>query len=501
MNTFQFRIIIPLALFFAAKATMVGQDMTDPGLNPIGNPTSPITSTSMGPPTVPASSYQGVAVPGQGSGLLNGNLIITGNVSGGQYFHDYIPYGSPLDFRGSLETTSLDSFLRYSAPPGQTFYSPTASPAGYGIPAAGGLLAGPSQKIRTSGTTEDYFVPLSSVAASMQQTSAGTSTITLLPTVTGNYQTLLNRVQGYRGVEQFITKRSKETEADLMKPVEQEDLLKTELEKTDLSEPLKPFEQPAQAKAAETITSQVLQKPEKDDFTKMRLQADEQIKKAVEEEWASRLKAAGLDKTKLPRKDQTARTGAVMDSAPAGQMFGKPTKKFPTFESEFGDKFDHFINSAEQYMKEGKFYQAADSYTMASIYRPLEPLGYAGKSLALFAAGEYLSSSRMLSVALELKGEYAKTKLDLENLFSDKTILETRVADLQKWTKASESPELLFLLAFIDYQTGKTDQASSAIDLALQKMPERKAMLALKKVIDQSAVGETSPTGGSQATE
>ncbi len=86
--------------------------------------------------TVPQSSYQ--------SGLTNtpnpidqsGNLAITGNVLGGKHFRGNIPYGSTTSFGAPLGSTSLDSFLRYSAVPEgyagypqnySPFYSPTGT--------------------------------------------------------------------------------------------------------------------------------------------------------------------------------------------------------------------------------------------------------------------------------------------------------------------------------------------------------------------------------------
>lgn len=67
--------------------------------------------------TVPPSGYQ--------SGLVNtpnpidtsANLPITGNVLGGKHFRANIPYGSTTSFGAPLGSTSLDSFLRYSAVP------------------------------------------------------------------------------------------------------------------------------------------------------------------------------------------------------------------------------------------------------------------------------------------------------------------------------------------------------------------------------------------------
>jgi hypothetical protein len=495
MKTLRF-IFILLLLIFIAPGLTNAQDLTGRGINgagtsvnPSGNPTYPVSAPVAGSLTTPISSYQVNAPQGQPSGMLNNNLLITGNVGGGRFFHGFVPYGSPLDFRGSLDTTSLDSFLRYATPPSQDFYSPTASPLGYQASVPIELLAGPSTKIRTSTTSEAYFVPFSVSAASAQQVPSQSNLIPLPANIPGNYQTILSRVQGYQNVEQFIPNPGSliETETS-MKTVEQENLLKSELEQSPLNEPFKTFEQPAVTPATLKKTPvQPLQNLREEDYMQKRMQGNEQIRKAIEEQWVEKLKAAGVEETQPTAQKKkysiTTAPGAPAGPAAAAKVETNQGKQSFDFEKEYGDKFDSYIKTAQQYMKEGKFYQAADSYTMASIYRPLEPLGYAGKALALFAAGEYLSSSKMLSAAYDLNTEYAKTKLDLGLLFSDKSLLEVRLADLQKWTKASESPEFLFLLSFIDYQMGKNVQAEAAINLALQKKPEDKNMLALKKAI------------------
>lgn len=84
--------------------------------------------------TTPVSSYQSGLVNSPNPVDQSGNLAITGNVGGGKHFRGGIPYRSTTSFGAPLGSTSLDSFLRYSAvPAGQTaypqnytpFYSPT----------------------------------------------------------------------------------------------------------------------------------------------------------------------------------------------------------------------------------------------------------------------------------------------------------------------------------------------------------------------------------------
>ena len=137
-------------------------------------------------------------------------------------------------------------------------------------------------------------------------------------------------------------------------------------------------------------------------------------------------------------------------------------------------------------MKQGKYYRAADAYTVASIYKPDDPLAYAAKTHALFAAGEYMSSALFLSRTLAIFPEYAWFKIDLVAMIGDRDKLETRIANINDWFERSQSPELKFLLGYIYYQIGRIDDAREAIAVAHEQMPEATAVSILKKAIDDS---------------
>lgn len=79
--------------------------------------------------TLPPSSYQS-GLTGTPNPMDNSsNLPITGNVLGGKHFRGNIPYNSTTSFAAPLGSTSLDSFLRYSAVPNvQPGYSQSYTP-------------------------------------------------------------------------------------------------------------------------------------------------------------------------------------------------------------------------------------------------------------------------------------------------------------------------------------------------------------------------------------
>jgi len=164
--------------------------------------------------------------------------------------------------------------------------------------------------------------------------------------------------------------------------------------------------------------------------------------------------------------------------------------EYKTFNSFLEDKFNQHMKAAEVHLKQGRYYQAADTYTLASIYKSDEPLSCAGKSHALFAAGEYMRSALFLSRALKISPEQAKTKVDFLAIFGDQDKLEKRVADVGEWLQRSGAAELQFLLGYVYYQTGRLQDAQKAINSAYEKNPNSPAVVAVKQAIEDALISE-----------
>ena len=154
------------------------------------------------------------------------------------------------------------------------------------------------------------------------------------------------------------------------------------------------------------------------------------------------------------------------------------------------------MRAGEMYLKQGRYYRAADAYTLASIYKPDDPLVYAGKSHALFAAGEYMSSALFLARALEIFPEYARFKIDIVAMSGNRDMLESRMVDIVQWLKKSNAPELQFLLSYVYYQMNRLEWAKRAVGAAYEKMPNAPAVITLKEAIEiadsrqRTALGE-----------
>ncbi len=160
------------------------------------------------------------------------------------------------------------------------------------------------------------------------------------------------------------------------------------------------------------------------------------------------------------------------------------TDRYQDYESYSQSKYNQLYRAAEGHLNIGRFYQAADTFSLAAIYKPEDPLCYAGRGHALFAAGEYVSSALHLIRAIELDPEYLQTHIDLAELMGGPDKLNSKISDLNKWLQKSDAPGLGFLLGYVYYHTGRLSEAKQVMQVVTQEMPDSKAAMTLKMTID-----------------
>ncbi len=236
-----------------------------------------------------------------------------------------------------------------------------------------------------------------------------------------------------------------------------------------------------------------LYEPEKDQYGQA---ADSQEEASLEfietlKPESYREKSSPLDElNKLSQADLSAKAKSIRGSHPNPETFSEA-------------RFNQHMRAAEAYLKAGKFYAAADSFALASIYK-LDPgeagsdpvqagglaLCFAGRGHALLAAGEYMSSALFLSRALEIAPEYARTKIDLTGMLGGENNLESRIAEIKEWMGRSGSAKLEFLLGYVYYRMGRLGPAKQAIDSAWEKMPKSTAIDLVKRAIDDAIAGQ-----------
>ncbi|MBN2456222.1 MAG: hypothetical protein JXB29_06785 [Sedimentisphaerales bacterium] len=191
----------------------------------------------------------------------------------------------------------------------------------------------------------------------------------------------------------------------------------------------------------------------------------------------------------------------------AQSIMAKESDEIMDFRSFIRAKYKKYMIAGEVYLKKGRYYRAADAYTLASVYQPDDALAYAGKSYSLFAAGEYISSALFLSRALVLMPElpyysvrspqddkidkeaepaYKPQRTDILSMVGDRDLLETRIVDVEKRLEESDVGELYFLLSYIYYQMERAEQALGAVNKASEMMPQSEAVAIVRRAIESA---------------
>jgi tetratricopeptide (TPR) repeat protein len=454
-------------------------------------------------PTVPQSSGGSGLVRSPNPINTSGNLIITGNVAGNSQFRGLVPYHAPTDFEAPLGTNDLGAFLRSSVPINtgirqvgpQPYYLPSRTVSSMVRGSGSGLITYTS--VRDSGSGLITYTSIRQNQVTGEYEYVVTPAIAQVPTgISPLYEYDLTRPLSYNASELERVVNYNLTRSELVAALkkagenEQEKTKETQSQENQniplKAEPAKPLERTLKPEAP-------LQPGQINEETAKTAKAPKA--KSVFEQMLEDLNSAKAAEAKKEKIKDENKTGEIEEPNAGGRRSELSTVSKETatamkdihksFAIEANDKFNYYMKSAEDFLKQGKYYRAADSYTLASIYKPSDPLAYAGRSHALFASGEYMSSAYFLTMAINMFPQYVNFKIDLNAMIPDKDRLESRIADIKTWIEKTNSPELNFLLAYIYYQLGNQDLATKAIDTAEQKMPNSQAVKALKQVIEQ----------------
>lgn len=151
-----------------------------------------------------------------------------------------------------------------------------------------------------------------------------------------------------------------------------------------------------------------------------------------------------------------------------GDRFRRKYEDAGTFSDE---RFDRYLRAAELYLQQGRYYRAADSFTLASMYKPSDARAYIGKSHALLAAGEYVSSATFLAKAIQVDPRLTLAQTDLVETLGGPDPFVRRITDLEETAAARDAPQMHFLLAYIYYQMSQPEQAKAALAAAEKGLP------------------------------
>lgn len=522
VNNMRYRNLIYVLMFLAGFLGRAGLSLESPAVsNPIGSG------------TVPPTTYQPGLIQSINPIDTTGNLIVTGNVAGGMQFRGIVPYSGVTDFVapvGTIGSTSgaFDAFLRQTAGTqdiGQasgrlTPYYSSSLTVTTTIPGSRGMVAAPAGGVY--GTEPFSRVDLPREQIGYYQRGYVTQF--------GNRPMALNRQEMEKLIEVDTARVPlggvPVTELQSQERFWQEMRVPMSRRPEAQSIGLDRATPPGLTIGTEPNVSTLLSpridsrlgltaRQEKQSTTPPGYDIEKGAKQeGMPEQFITAGKGPGLDvyeQIKMLLVNPAIEVKGPTEGI--GELFTKPMEvneaaarpqtpgalkedierikagsildTYKSFAAYSDDKFNKYIRAAEHYMKEGRYYRAADAYTIAAVYKPKDPLGYAGKSIALFASGEYMSSSLFLARAIEIFPEYPKVKVDLVAMIGDKDTIENRILDAREWRDKSDSGELEFLLSYVYYQMERMEFARQMIESASKKMPDSSAVAAMKKAIDE----------------
>ncbi len=446
----------------------------------------------IGNPAVPPSSVKSGLVKSPNPVDTTGNLTVTGNVSGLAYFHGLVPYRAPTQFGAPMGSDDISSFLRRSAPINssrsqlspQPYYLPSSTVSSLAPSALGTVLTYPS--IRANKGTGEFVAPQAPKIEKKLE----------IPAASPLYDYSRTRPLSYEptDVERMITyelireKTKKELSQALQKATGDIYKIDTEVEQAKQpaegtlsvpqpAEPAKPLEPSEPLQPGRIPETEAKQPAGKDIYEQML----EDIKKAPQLQKVPQPAEQNQPQEEDPAEFKSELAKIEKETADAFVGVHK------SFAAQAKDKFNYYMRTAEEFLKQGKYYSAVDAYTLASVYKPGDPLAYAGRAHALFTSGEYMSSAYFLARAINIFPEYVNFKIDLNAMIPDTSQFEGRITDVKQWAEKTKSAELNFLLAYVYYQLDKTDLALAAINSAAEKMPDNIAIKVLKQAIEKKA--------------
>ena len=409
------------------------------------------------------------------------NDIITGNIAGDKYFRGSVPYGSTTDFGGTSESTSLDNFLRRSASSSTYDYNTGKYKPYYS----------------TSGSVATIRPGRSTVFSAPRVDFSGKSATGIIATdaeptfmkINPDLQLFSNQI---RPIEPSYLEIKRKIDEDL-------DTRYKNIKTEEIQPDTKPKEKDSEFKEfddqIETLKMKLAEKQstDLDKFTK-ETEKNLNVEKLSETEMLAakaanneqldvydqmRMEIAGLGQMlrakQLITEKETLTPEQIVEEAkknPSPEKVVVEALTLKSFAAFKDDNFNKYMKLAETYLKEGKYYRASNAYSLAEIYKPNDPLVYAGNSQALFAAGEFMSSAYNLLQAVNIFPEIVKIKIDIIAIIGDKDVVESRASDVEELIKDFDSVELKYLLSYVYFQMGRLERAKELIDDAYKTNPD-----------------------------
>ncbi len=170
-----------------------------------------------------------------------------------------------------------------------------------------------------------------------------------------------------------------------------------------------------------------------------------------------------------------------------------------TFVGSQDSVINRYLARAEDLMREGKYYNASQVYDLAYAVNAQNPLPLIGESMALLAAGDYVSSSRSLREAIDQFEELSRFQVDLKSFVPDIEILDRRRADMEQRLENAENFDLRFLLGWTEYCSGMQPRGVENMSKALMQAPDQSD--AIRRFVEDLREQLSAPTPEAVETE
>ncbi|HUU85662.1 MAG TPA: hypothetical protein VM243_19360 [Phycisphaerae bacterium] len=167
-------------------------------------------------------------------------------------------------------------------------------------------------------------------------------------------------------------------------------------------------------------------------------------------------------------------------TAAARQLMDQPLDSFAGSDDT---AIQHYLRRAEEFLHEGRYYQAQALCAQAEVLDRHNPLVLLSHGHAMLAAGEYYTAAYKLSRAIELFPGIAFFKLDLTRFITEPDLLELRRADLERRLEKKEDYRFRFLLGYAEYYSGLEKYGLENLRKAAELAPEYSGMARLHHLL------------------
>jgi len=462
------------------------------------------------------------------------NLIVTGNITGGRAFRGYSPVRSSSELFTSVPSASLSDFVRDSVGlpgigmglyrprpylyPSLAVTSPTGVAVRSGLRSAGTPTLGAASEAATLGAAipqmtvhrrifeSETVVPGQQYLPSEAGVPARPGQLLGVPSLAGRALEV-PPVTGEQVGRPQIPSPAEAEQAEM--PAQPAEALPPESPLTRIIEhrPVGPAlagpaaEQPSVPTVGQqAVPSAAAQVPVPAQPTGLLarmqrlaslLHEPEQFARAagIRPEDDPRLKKPGLSEAERQRLLVEVRR--ELAARLIQQRLAEPIR---TLASTGVPEADAYLSRAEQYMRQKRFYLAAQAYDAALSLQPGNFLALVGKANALIGAGEHLSAYLALEAALRRFPELLVFNFDLPGLLGGHETVDLRRAELERLLKVKPDYRLRFLLGYLEYYSGLRDLGVQTLKRAAAEAPPEAP---LRRAVQTLASLQSAGTGSS----